>query len=676
MICPADKFAGTKLQDQPWSNWAESVAYRIKELYKPTTIKDLVWVVAKATEEGRELHAVGSGWAFEDLATSADWVVSLENLRSELTNVVPAALTEQWGKNQQDPEQDSLVHVQAGIELGALNDLLAARNLAMRTLGGSNGQTLAGAVSTSTHGGDLAMGPLPDQVHALHLVTDGGRELWIERHTAPVTTNDRLKPVLECNGTKIIRDDDVFEAALVSVGRFGVIYAMVLQVTPAFTLAECTTRQDTSLVIEALKAGVEAHSGLAALSAALPEALGTLEVKPGTSPHFVQLFFNSQHTPECLVTRRWKTVGADLNVDTVLKSDPICDPGEVEAILHGAAALLRNEAAALMLIPFVGPFMAWDALHSAHLLELQGSLVVEATGHFPTAGEAVVLSVNALWDNHLDFLVPHIARIVWNKRFEKSENEGKRGPSNLITSGPLGTGKDKCFLADSIEVIFSADRQDYIRFLELMLAVAPSFHQCGYVSLRYSAASRALLSMHNSTDQMVVSIEISTIKGFEGNHAWMDFVEKVALDFGGKPHWGQNNHLSASRVTNLYGANLVRWREALLSVSGTSTVFSNNYTRQRGLEPTGTLRQVTHTRKVHRGGGKVITHLCGAKTARWGPVPVREAIAQIEDGSVTYFTVINGAFAHVDVVDDPQGKYLRSRADTMTTNNLDDLPDC
>jgi len=119
--------------------------------------------------------------------------------------------------------------------------------------------------------------------------------------------------------------------------------------------------------------------------------------------------------------------------------------------------------------------------------------------------------------------------------------------------------------------------------------------------------------------------------------------------------------------------NLVRWREALLSVSGTSTVFSNHYTRQRGLEPTGTLREVTATRKLPDG---VITHLCDGAGATWGPVAVQDAIVQIEDGSVAYFTNIGGVAAHVNVVDDPQGKYLRSQADETTANNLDDLPGC
>ena len=72
------------------------------------------------------------------------------------------------------------MHVEAGIKLYALNDLLDRRSLALKTLGGSSGQSLAGAVSTSVHGMDIDRGPIPDMVRAIHLVGPGGVQHWIE----------------------------------------------------------------------------------------------------------------------------------------------------------------------------------------------------------------------------------------------------------------------------------------------------------------------------------------------------------------------------------------------------------------------------------------------------------------------------------------------------------------
>ena len=49
-----------------------------------------------------------------------------------------------------------------------------------RTLGGAGGQTVFGALTTGTHGGDFRAGPIAESVVALHLVADGGRHYWIE----------------------------------------------------------------------------------------------------------------------------------------------------------------------------------------------------------------------------------------------------------------------------------------------------------------------------------------------------------------------------------------------------------------------------------------------------------------------------------------------------------------
>ncbi len=50
------------------------------------------------------------------------------------------------------------------------NCTLGGMQLAMPTLGGSNGQTIAGAISTGTHGTDVKDRPIADAVAAIHRV--------------------------------------------------------------------------------------------------------------------------------------------------------------------------------------------------------------------------------------------------------------------------------------------------------------------------------------------------------------------------------------------------------------------------------------------------------------------------------------------------------------------------
>ena len=335
-------------------------------------------------------------------------------------------------------------------------------------------------------------------------------------------------------------------------------------------------------------------------------------------------------------------------------------------ILNAGIIALHAEAATLALIPLVGIVWSLECLRDAALLE-----VLRGTGL--TTGQALAVTVNLAWKWKLGFLVPHVAQRAIDGRFEVSERFGRRGPGWLLTSGTREESHSDCYTANSIEVIFPADTQNHLRFLAQVLDAAPGFHQCGYISVRYSAPSQALMSMHNLPAGMVLSIEVSTVGGLEGNAAWMAYTEQAALAEDGRPHWGQENKLTAGQVARLYGNNLVRWREALLAHTGTSTLFSNDFTRQRGLEPNGILRQVTRTRKNPDGD---ITHLCCAADARSGPVPVAEAIEQIRSGAVVYFSSVDGSNAFVHVIDDPDGPYLRTDPDATAANNLDQLPDC
>ncbi len=72
-----------------------------------------------------------------------------------------------------DPES-GLVKVEAGITLRDLGAALWERGLAMENLGDIDKQTLAGAISTATHGTGARFRNLSAQVEALELVLADG----------------------------------------------------------------------------------------------------------------------------------------------------------------------------------------------------------------------------------------------------------------------------------------------------------------------------------------------------------------------------------------------------------------------------------------------------------------------------------------------------------------------
>ena len=556
MVCQASVYTGIRDDGLSWTNWSGRVT-RTRESYfvpapspnaavpgvlvAPLGLMQLVNVIAAATAASKHVHAVGTGWAYEDLAVGDNWTISLERLASRLLTTVGATtdrhgaagsgpgLTDEWFHSQLDPLAPTrLVHVEAGITIGALVDLMQADALALPTLGGANGQSLAGAINTSTHGGDWDQPPPPDAVRAIHLMTDGGRELWIEPASRPITVDQRLRSTLSCPTVEIVRSDEVFDAAVVGLGRFGVVYSHVLEVRSSFNVAEWVTQPGRAPVLAALRQGLADPQPFARLFQLLDAAQppGTLPEATGHAiPYFWQMVFSSRDSADLWVQRRW-----------LAPNNP-----HISNLAAGPAPVCTALALAIVLPDFLLP----------------GGL--------------------ALMDAE--------ARLIIGGAFTGAMSSERRGPHALLTSGTTAYRKNIAYRADSIEVVFDARAADYLDFLDAIQTTAPGFAQCGYISVRPSRSSNATMSLHNVASDHAISIEVTSLSGLPGNAAWMSLAHAEALARRGRPHWGQINTLDLATTARLYGAHLDAWGRALNQVSGGSSIFSNTFTRARGLEP-------------------------------------------------------------------------------------------
>jgi L-gulonolactone oxidase len=100
--------------------------------------------------------------------------------------------------------------VRAGTRLSELSVLLAEHGLALENLGDIDEQTVAGALSTGTHGTGAAYGGLAAQVLGLQLVL--------------------------ADGSVVEADGDLLAAATVGLGAYGIVTAVTLRCVPAFGL--------------------------------------------------------------------------------------------------------------------------------------------------------------------------------------------------------------------------------------------------------------------------------------------------------------------------------------------------------------------------------------------------------------------------------------------------------
>lgn len=82
-------------------------------------------------------------------------------------------------------------------------------------------------------------------------------------------------------------------------------------------------------------------------------------------------------------------------------------------------------------------------------------------------------------------------------------------------------------------------------------------------------------------------------------------------------------------------------------------------------------RRIQRTRKNSDGDILKVGNYQGES---WSPRDVKDVISDIESRTHSYYVNEAGYKSDVHVVNDPDGKYIRTYADSSSKNNLDNLP--
>jgi L-gulono-1,4-lactone dehydrogenase len=180
-----------------WRNWAGDQRCEPVAIEYPGTWDELAEIVRGASSRGQRVRASASGHSFTDIALTDGVMVRLDRLDRIL------AIDREAGT----------VKVEGGVVLGELNRRLDELGLAIANLGDIDRQTLAGSISTGTHGTGARWRSVSAQVEAVELVLADGtsREIAADNPAA-------------------------LSAARIGLGALGIIYAVTIRVVPAFTL--------------------------------------------------------------------------------------------------------------------------------------------------------------------------------------------------------------------------------------------------------------------------------------------------------------------------------------------------------------------------------------------------------------------------------------------------------
>ncbi len=193
--------SGTGWQAQTgggWRNWAGDQSCAPAEMLHPSGREELAEAVGVAAAAGRRVSVAGSGHSFTEAALTDGTMIDV----GALSGVIDA------------DRSSGLVRVGGGTVLADLNEELSRLGLAMENLGDIDRQTIAGAISTGTHGTGAKLRNISAQVEALELVLGDGSVRELTAAGEP----------------------ELLRAARVGVGALGAISAVTLRCVPAFTL--------------------------------------------------------------------------------------------------------------------------------------------------------------------------------------------------------------------------------------------------------------------------------------------------------------------------------------------------------------------------------------------------------------------------------------------------------
>jgi L-gulonolactone oxidase len=197
-----------------WRNWAGNQECLPGHVHEPSSEDELAAIVKRASAAGERVKMAGAGHSFTGAALTDG-----HHIRPR-----------RYGRVLHMDRATGLVTVQAGMTLSALNGALATAGLALPNLGDIAYQTVAGAISTATHGTGERLGNLATQVRALRLLTGDGS-------------------IVECSAEE---EPEVFAAARVGVGALGLISTATLATVPAFDLHVVEEPLRLDAVLEAL----------------------------------------------------------------------------------------------------------------------------------------------------------------------------------------------------------------------------------------------------------------------------------------------------------------------------------------------------------------------------------------------------------------------------------------
>jgi alditol oxidase len=203
-------------QDTTLQNWAGNLSFSTNKAYYPANVSEVQILVKKYSNA----KALGTRHCFNTIADSKHNLISTKALNKVVSL----------------DEKNATVTVEGGIKYGELAPYLHEKGFALHNLASLPHISVAGSITTATHGSGVGNGNLASAVRGLEMVLADGSLLQL--------TKDK--------------DGEKFNAAVIGLGALGIITKVTLAIEPTYQMRQHVF---TGLPMPALKDNFNAIVG-------------------------------------------------------------------------------------------------------------------------------------------------------------------------------------------------------------------------------------------------------------------------------------------------------------------------------------------------------------------------------------------------------------------------------
>lgn len=189
-------------------NWARNIQFEPKKVFAPATTQEAQKIIKYHLDNNESLRMRGSAHSWTGLIQTEQSFIHLDNMQGVI----------------HVDSSNQLIIAKAGTKLYTFGEEAFKHHLSLPNQGDINQQSVAGALSTGTHGTGITLQSIANQIHGMSIITGTGDILNLEEN----------------------KDKDLIQALSVSLGSAGLITEATLKMVPSYKLKVETFAEDMS----------------------------------------------------------------------------------------------------------------------------------------------------------------------------------------------------------------------------------------------------------------------------------------------------------------------------------------------------------------------------------------------------------------------------------------------